>query len=73
MKGFFICRYLMFLVLGRTVLVIAHRLSTIRDADTIVVLSSKRKGNIMEIGRHDELVRKQGEYYELYRRLEKDQ
>lgn len=73
MKGFFICRYLMFLVLGRTVLVIAHRLSTIRDADTIVVLSSKRKGNIVEIGRHDELVRKQGEYYELYRRLEKDQ
>lgn len=73
MKGFFISRYLMFLVLGRTVLVIAHRLSTIRDADTIVVLSSKRKGNIMEIGRHDELVRKQGEYYELYRRLEKDQ
>ena len=73
MKGFFISRLLIFLVLGRTVLVIAHRLSTIRDADTIVVLSSKRKGNIMEIGRHDELVRKQGEYYELYRRLEKDQ
>jgi len=44
---------------GQTIIVIAHRLSTIRDADKIVVLQS---GEIMEMGSHEELLRK-GEFY----------
>lgn len=47
---------------NRTSLVIAHRLSTIRNADNILVLS---KGEIIETGRHDELMEKQGTYYRL--------
>lgn len=47
----------------RTSLIIAHRLSTIRDADAIVVMDN---GRIAEIGSHDELINKQGKYYELY-------
>ncbi len=46
----------------RTTLVIAHRLSTVRDADCIVVLDS---GRVVEIGRHEELVAKQGMYSRL--------
>ena len=42
---------------------IAHRLSTIRDADLILVM---KKGCVIEQGSHDELIRKQGFYYELY-------
>lgn len=48
---------------GRTVFVIAHRLSTIRSADRIVVL---KQGEIVEIGRHDELLAKQGEYFRFH-------
>ena len=48
---------------GRTAFVIAHRLSTIRNADMILVLTD---GEIIERGRHDELLAKQGFYYELY-------
>ena len=51
------------LMKNRTSLIIAHRLSTIRDADKIVVLDH---GEIVEIGRHDELLEKQGIYYNLY-------
>ncbi len=51
------------LMQGRTTFVIAHRLSTIRKADQILVLE---KGRIAEQGKHDELIAKEGRYYELY-------
>ncbi len=51
------------LVQGRTTLAIAHRLSTLRKADRLIVLD---KGEIMEIGNHDELMLAQGTYYQLY-------
>lgn len=49
---------------GRTSFVIAHRLSTIRDADLILVMD---KGDIVERGTHEELLKKNGRYAELYR------
>lgn len=48
---------------GRTTLTIAHRLSTIQGADRILVLSGNR---IVEEGNHEELMERQGMYYELY-------
>ncbi|MEX1248477.1 MAG: ABC transporter ATP-binding protein [Anaerolineales bacterium] len=51
------------LLAGRTSFVIAHRLSTIRHADVILVL---RDGEIIERGKHAELLVKKGFYYELY-------
>jgi ATP-binding cassette subfamily B protein len=48
---------------GRTSFVIAHRLSTIRDADIILVM---RDGNIVEQGKHDDLLKLNGFYAELY-------
>lgn len=51
------------LMKNRTSLIIAHRLSTIRDADKIVVMD---QGRVVEIGNHEELLAKQGKYYELY-------
>jgi subfamily B ATP-binding cassette protein MsbA len=51
------------LMQGRTTFVIAHRLSTIRKADQILVIES---GEIKERGNHDELIAKQGRYYELF-------
>ncbi|MBO7410227.1 MAG: ATP-binding cassette domain-containing protein, partial [Candidatus Methanomethylophilaceae archaeon] len=48
---------------GRTSFVIAHRLSTIIDADTIFVV---KDGRIVETGRHEELIAKNGEYTALY-------
>jgi len=48
---------------SRTVIVVAHRFSTIRDADKIVVLSN---GNIMEMGKHNELIKQNGLYQKLW-------
>jgi ATP-binding cassette subfamily B protein len=52
------------LISNRTSIVIAHRLSTIRKADKILVLD---KGEIKEMGSHEELLEKKGVYYQLYR------
>ncbi len=51
------------LMRGRTTLVIAHRLSTIRQAHQILVIEG---GRIVERGNHDELIRKEGRYHQLY-------
>ena len=48
---------------GRTTFVIAHRLSTVKNSDCIMVLE---QGRIIERGSHDELLEKQGKYYQLY-------
>ena len=51
------------LMKNRTTFIIAHRLSTIRNADKIVVVE---QGEIMEMGNHQELIKKQGKYASLY-------
>ncbi len=51
------------LMKGRTSFIIAHRLSTIKDADLILVM---KDGNIIEQGKHDELIEKGGFYSKLY-------
>lgn len=48
---------------GRTTFIVAHRLATIKEADIILVM---RNGNIVEQGKHKELLAKKGFYYELY-------
>lgn len=55
---------------GRTTLVVAHRLSTIRNADLIYVIE---KGKIVEQGKHEELISKNGEYAALYKGIEENQ
>lgn len=59
----FIQKSLNGLMKDRTTFVIAHRLSTIRQADQILVIE---EGRIAEQGKHDELLEKQGRYYELF-------
>jgi len=50
---------------GRTTFVIAHRLSTLKNADRLFVL---KKGKNVECGTHEELIKKEGEYYNLYKK-----
>lgn len=58
------------IIKGRTSLVIAHRLSTIKNADLILVV---RDGKIIERGRHEELLKAKGHYYNLYTRQYEDE
>jgi len=51
------------LLQGRTSFIIAHRLSTIKNADCIMYVD---QGGILEKGNHEELIKKKGEYYNLY-------
>jgi len=51
------------LVQGRTTIAIAHRLSTLRKADRLVVMD---RGQIVEVGGHEELLAREGAYYKLY-------
>ena len=51
------------LVKGRTTIAIAHRLSTLNKADRLVVLD---RGEVVEVGPHDELMAKEGAYFRLY-------
>lgn len=51
------------MMVGKTSFIIAHRLSTILNADKILVM---KDGNVIEIGKHDELMSKKGFYYNLY-------
>lgn len=48
----------------KTVFIIAHRLSTVRNADKIVVI---KDGMVVEEGKHEELLKRRGEYYRIYR------
>lgn len=50
-------------MIGRTSFIIAHRLSTIKNADLILVMN---EGDIVEIGKHDELLKKKGFYAKIY-------
>ena len=59
----FIQKSLAVLMQERTTFVIAHRLSTIQKADQILVIED---GDIVERGKHEELIAAQGRYYELY-------
>lgn len=58
------------LLVNRTSIVIAHRLSTIQNADKIIVM---HKGELREMGTHQELLSKKGIYYKLYQLQYKDQ
>ena len=51
------------LMKGRTSFIVAHRLSTIKEADIILVMDS---GHIVEMGNHEELIKKKGFYYNLW-------
>jgi ATP-binding cassette subfamily B protein len=61
----FVWRNVEQLLAGKTAIVIAHRLSTARMADRIVVLEN---GTVVEQGKHDDLLARQGVYYQLWQR-----
>ena len=52
---------------GLTVFFITHRLGTIKNADKVIMM---HKGNISEIGSHEELIEKKGRYFALYKQQE---
>jgi ATP-binding cassette subfamily B multidrug efflux pump len=58
------------MVEGRTSVIVAHRLSTIQRADKIIVM---HKGQVREVGNHQELLARRGIYYKLYQLQYKDQ
>ena len=58
------------LMVGRTSFVIAHRLSTVKNADIILVV---KDGKIIEQGKHEELLQKEGYYARLYTRQYEDE
>jgi ATP-binding cassette subfamily B protein len=58
------------MVKGRTSLIIAHRLSTVQSADKIVVM---HKGQVREMGTHQQLLAQRGIYFKLYQLQYKDQ
>ena len=58
------------MVEGRTSVIIAHRLSTIQRADKIIVM---HKGQVREVGSHQQLLAQRGIYYKLYQLQYKDQ
>ena len=55
---------------GRTSVIIAHRLSTVQRADKIIVM---HKGQVREMGTHQQLLANRGIYYKLYQLQYKDQ
>lgn len=67
---FYIQKALETIMAGRTTLVIAHRLSTIQNADRIIVMD---KGQIVEMGTHEELFAKGGMYRTMYERTFEDE
>ena len=60
----YIQKSLQILMKNRTTFVIAHRLSTIQKADQILIIED---GEIVERGKHNELLNKKGRYYELHK------
>jgi len=58
------------MVQGRTSLIIAHRLSTVQRADKIIVM---HKGQVREMGTHQQLLAQRGIYFKLYQLQYKDQ
>ncbi len=58
------------MVEGRTSLIIAHRLSTVQRADKIIVM---HKGQLREMGTHQQLLAQRGIYFKLYQLQYKDQ
>jgi ATP-binding cassette subfamily B protein len=58
------------MIAGRTSVVIAHRLSTVQRADRILVM---HKGQLREIGTHQELLMQRGLYWKLYQLQYRDQ
>lgn len=63
-----ICRTIDEISVGKTVITVAHRLSTVKDYDWIFVVD---KGEIIEQGKHEELMERKGLYYRMYQEYEK--